>query len=84
MNNFFDEYEREQQERKTRLPALKADLLKALAEANIVQAVITYDGYGDNGQIETIALYDAARNGVEKHQQSHSGSVARSRLTTQT
>jgi hypothetical protein len=36
------------------LPANKAALFDALAAANITAVVVTFDGYGDSGQIEDI------------------------------
>ena len=40
-------------------PANKASLLAALRDAGITTVVVTFDGYGDSGQIENIE----ARNG---------------------
>ena len=36
------------------LPANKAALFDALAEAGITTVIVTFDGYGDEGQIESI------------------------------
>lgn len=41
------------------LPANKAALFGALAAAGIAIVVVTFDGYGDSGQIESIEARDA-------------------------
>ena len=37
-------------------PANKASLLTALAAAGITQVAVTFDGYGDSGQIENVEV----------------------------
>lgn len=46
------------------LPANKAALFGALEEASIVIVVVTFDGCGDSGQIESIEAQDAHNNVV--------------------
>lgn len=41
------------------LPANKAALFGALAAAGIVTVVVTFDGYGDSGQIESVDARDS-------------------------
>ena len=41
------------------LPANKAALFGALAAASVVIVVVTFDGYGDSGQIESVDARDA-------------------------
>jgi hypothetical protein len=51
----WDEQEREHTSRADDLlPANKTVLFDALAAANITAVVVTFDGYGDSGQIENI------------------------------
>ncbi len=51
----WDEKEREHTSRADELlPANKTALFDALAAANITVVVVTFDGYGDSGQIENI------------------------------
>jgi len=40
------------------LPANKAALFEALAAAGIVTVVVSFDGYGDSGQIEAIEAHN--------------------------
>lgn len=42
------------------LPANKAVIFAALASATIVTVVVTFDGYGDSGQIESVDAGNAA------------------------
>lgn len=41
-------------------PANKAVLLNAFAAANIARATVSFDGYGDSGQIESVDAVDIA------------------------
>jgi hypothetical protein len=41
-------------------PANKAVLLNALAAANIARVTVSFDGYGDSGQIESVDAVDIA------------------------
>jgi hypothetical protein len=41
-------------------PANKAVLLNALAAANIARVTVSFDGYGDSGQIESVDVVDIA------------------------
>ncbi len=51
----WDEKERENTSRTDELlPTNKTALFDALATANITAVVVTFDGYGDSGQIENI------------------------------
>jgi len=51
----WDQKEREHTNRADELlPANKTTLFDALAAANITAVVVTFDGYGDSGQIENI------------------------------
>ena len=51
----WDEKDREHISRAEEfLPANKTALFDALADANITSVVVTFDGYGDSGQIENI------------------------------
>jgi hypothetical protein len=51
----WDEKEREHTSRAAKLlPANKTALFDALAAASITVVVVTFDGYGDSGQIENI------------------------------
>lgn len=54
----FAAWDRQEREHISRaddlLPANKTALFDALAAANITVVVVTFDGYGDSGQIENI------------------------------
>ncbi len=54
----FAAWDRQEREHSSRadelLPANKTALFDALAAANITVVVVTFDGYGDSGQIENI------------------------------
>ena len=56
----FADLEKQEREHKSRadefLPANKTALFDALAAASITIAVVTFDGYGDSGQIENIEV----------------------------
>jgi hypothetical protein len=56
----FAEWDRQEREHTNRadefLPANKIALFDALAAANITIVVVTFDGYGDSGQIENIEV----------------------------
>jgi hypothetical protein len=60
MNDIIGEWEAEEQRRRDALPTRKATILAALEAAGIALVLITYDGEGDSGQIETITAMDAA------------------------
>ena len=56
----FGDWEKQEREHTNRadefLPANKIALFDALAAANITIVVVTFDGYGDSGQIENIEV----------------------------
>ena len=52
-------YRQELAKRAKRLPLIKAELIKALAAIKACQAVIEYDAYGDEGQIESVEAFRA-------------------------
>lgn len=52
-------YEQDLAKRARRLPLIKAELIKALAAIKANLALITYDGCGDNGQIESVEAFRA-------------------------
>ncbi len=51
---YFTEQQEYQQRAETLRPANKTVLFDALAAAGITQVVVTFDGYGDSGQVESI------------------------------
>ena len=56
----FGDWEKQEREHTNRadefLPTNKTTLFDALAAANITIVVVTFDGYGDSGQIENIEV----------------------------
>ena len=60
LDSVIARYEERQQRRAALRPANKAALFDALAAAAIATVVVSFDGYGDSGQIERIE----ARNGA--------------------
>ncbi|MCA0404806.1 MAG: hypothetical protein LCH39_01470 [Proteobacteria bacterium] len=52
--------EAEKLQRAALRPANKAAIFAALAGAGVVSVAVTFDGYGDSGQIESIDARDAA------------------------
>jgi hypothetical protein len=59
MTDFISQWEAEEQRRHGALGVRKAAILAALNAAGIALAVISYDGEGDSGQIESIRATDA-------------------------
>ena len=55
----FQRYEERKRRRAELRPTNKAAVFDALAVAGIVSVVISFDGYGDSGQIEGIEARDA-------------------------
>jgi hypothetical protein len=60
LDSIIARYEAREQRRAELRPANKAALFDALAAASIITVVVSFDGYGDSGQIERIE----ARNGA--------------------
>ena len=62
----FVAWDRQEREHTSRvdelLPANKTTLFDALAAANITIVVVTFDGYGDSGQIENIEVKAGTRS----------------------
>ena len=56
----FTDWDRQEREHTNRadelLPSNKTALFEALAAANITIVVVTFDGYGDSGQVENIEV----------------------------
>ncbi len=59
MSQFIDDYQRRERQREARLPTYKAALLRLLRRAKVDEAIIEYDGEGDDGQIDSVTLLDA-------------------------
>lgn len=54
--NFIARYQAYEQRAAELHPANKASLFAALAGAGIVKVTVTFDGYGDSGQIDNVEL----------------------------
>jgi hypothetical protein len=92
-NEWMARYEEERRLRAALQPEVdaynKAALLGALATAGIFRVEVDFDGYGDSGQIERIAVVDpgdlsldAPRGEVEIRRVRHDGSGVESELKT--
>lgn len=58
------EMEAEKLQRAALRPATKSAVIAALAGAGITTVIVSFDGYGDSGQIESIEARDAANTDV--------------------
>lgn len=59
MSDIVAEIEAEKLQRAALRPANKSAVFAALAGAGIVTVIVSFDGYGDSGQIESIEARDA-------------------------
>jgi hypothetical protein len=59
MSQLLDDYQHQRQQQEARLPTYKGAVLKLLRRAGAAEAIIEYDGEGDDGQIVAVTLHDA-------------------------
>lgn len=64
MSDIMAEIEAEKTQRAALRPANKSAVFAALAGAGVATATVSFDGYGDSGQIESIGARDAANMDV--------------------
>jgi hypothetical protein len=60
MSDIMAEIEAERSQRAAPRPANKAVVFAALAGTGVATVAVSFDGYGDSGQIESIEARDAA------------------------
>jgi len=64
MSDIVAEIEAEKSQRAALRPANKSAVFAALAGAGVATVTVSFDGYGDSGQIENIEAHDAANTSV--------------------
>ncbi len=64
MSDIVAEIEAEKSQRAALRPANKSAVFAALAGAGIATVIVSFDGYGDSGQIDSIDARDAANTNV--------------------
>jgi len=64
MSDIVAEIEAEKSQRAALRPANKSAVFAALAGAGVATVTVSFDGYGDSGQIESIEARDAAKTSV--------------------
>ena len=64
MSDIVAEIEAEKLQRAALRPANKSAVFAALAGAGVATVTVSFDGYGDSGQIESIGARDAANTDV--------------------